>query len=169
MTVSFLNEKFEELLALKENENCIWITANGDLLRETMGILQKSVNSSIDIIHGLQKITRNFENHPKDQVQLKKFLEFSISSYRALHEETEFPEYQLECPENLEITTSPEIFLKVLINLYSYSINQSLKGRDHKWIRMSVKEEGASAFLEYHDSSEMDFSQIYKRIFEPYS
>ncbi len=168
LTSSIIQDRVAELIQMEPQKRCSWVEENKNLLEETLGHIRHSIEQSIKIIQGLQEVTKEAEQKSEEILSLKQFLNFTFSHYRIAHDD-EIPEFSLDCPEDITLHTNPDILLKVMKNLYTYSQEESMKGSDIKEINIFVRVKGSTVFLEYHDSSSLEYSDMNEHVFEPYS
>ncbi len=167
MSISFFRKKMEEVYEQSPGRSLT--ETEFDHISDIISLASGDIVKSVNIINQLQDITRILDVNPSASIDLYKTLYEISSQFKGEQPVEQAPEFTIDCPGELRLTTKPSLFHALLLNLFRYSVNYSLNGVKDPRIRLKAGSRGGVVFLEFHDNSKLSFSELEDTVFEPFT
>jgi K+-sensing histidine kinase KdpD len=138
-------------------------------LSKIINLVSGDIVKSINTILQLQEMTRILDVNLPVTINLCKTLHDVSRQFLTEIDSIQVPEFNITCPEELQLTTQAELFRSLLLNLFRYSVYYSMKDVENPWIRLNAGTKAGLVFLEFQDHSRYAYSELEETVFEPFA
>lgn len=166
---SYINDHYSEMRSAFDNGQMKKqdLEAFNEMMDESLGILDKNLQRAAHLIKSFKQVS---EDQTGEHIR-----DFSLNEY--LHEilETLSPKFkqtkhkvEIDCSEQLRMSTFPGAISQVLTNLVMNSLLHGFENKEEGVIRIVVAEEKGNAVIQYRDDGKGLSPEAQNKIFEPF-
>jgi len=157
-----LNKKF-----LKEEMTKEEFTHFISETKELSLILSLNLNNTKKLVQGFKNIAVDQAIEEKREFNLKAYINEILLSLKSKIKQKEIT-VNVNCPDDLQITTYPGAFSQVIINLINNSILHAFSDLRNEKISIIITELNDNILLEYSDSGKGLSEEVSAKIFDKY-
>jgi len=138
-----------------------------DLTRESSESLVRNLERAAELINNFKQVAVDQTSELIRSFKLKKYLHEIRTSLYSKFKNTNY-KINIECPENLELTSYPGIYYRIITNLLLNSLTHGFENRDDGNINICVEVDGERLILRYSDDGVGVSADILPKIFDPF-
>lgn len=135
---------------------------------EAVQILQHNLTRASDLIRSFKQVAADQNMVEPREIDTKRYLSDLLLSLQPQLKQGQHS-IEIECPEDLVITTCPGSLSQVVTNLVTNAVTHGFKERTggHMWLRL-IQDQGDKVMLLFRDDGAGIAPEILERIFEPF-
>lgn len=166
---SLLDEKTRKILdlyesgAVKRSDFESYLKAAA----ESSTYILSNLRRAADLIHSFKQVATDQSNEDCRKFKIKEYIENVLLSLRPKLKKTKH-DIRLDCPESLEIDSSPGAFSQLLTNLVMNSLIHGFNGIPKGEINIAVSEADGFFKLKYRDNGNGMDEATLKKIYNPF-
>lgn len=134
---------------------------------ETVRIILGNLDKAVELIQGFKGVAVDQSDEAVRRFDLKRYLEELILNLRPELKRTQH-EVRLDCPEGIEVDSTPGALSQVVTNLVMNSLIHGFADRDRGLIRIEAAVEGDAVRIVYRDDGAGMTEEVRRQMFEPF-
>ena len=134
---------------------------------ENVGIIYRNLNRAADLISSFKKVAVDQSNENARRINVNELFQEVLLTLAPQLKKTPYV-INIDCPDELIITTKPGPINQILINLILNSVIHGFEARDHGTITISVMVLSGQLNINYQDDGRGIDESIKAKVFDPF-
>lgn len=138
-----------------------------DIVSEASSLIYSNLKRAADQVNSFKTVAVDQASGEFRSFGIKNYINDVLLSLRPKYKRTGH-HISLNCPEDLEIYSSPGAFSQIITNLIINSLDHGLSDREAGQMVIDIKRDGQSLLFHYADNGKGMKKETSERIFEPF-